>query len=305
MIEKTTQETYLKNARSLEVAFRKRGEKRSAQSFFDEIMKRSVKLRASSLRMYKRSAIYRLESIGDINEADKLRALLDDADITPIKKRRLVRRVPDDLVESILTVLDNRTTRIARKTRGLLLAMITTGLRPSEWENATLNGNMLTVKNAKFKTDLRANGEYRKLELLPTVTDQERDAIKRTIDLLHTARYKSQRPNISVEFKSALGEAIEKTKTTKWFYRLRIYDFRHQFSAEAKSAWGVGEGKVAAAMGHAVEDTAVQHYGRSKYGSGRTKVIPSSESIAKVRRLYEPMSKPPALSPRKPSGPAI
>lgn len=297
MIASSTKETYLKNARALEKSFRRRGLKRSAASFFDEIERRSGSLRSNTLRMYKRSAVYRLESIGDQQAADQLRAMFDDAELTTTKKRRLVRRVPDELVDALLSVLSNRPTIIAKKTHDLLLAMIVTGLRPTEWELATIEGNVLTVKNAKYKEGVRANGEYRELELLPSVTTDERAAIERCMALFSRSPYQSVRPNISVEFKSALGTAIEMAGLTKWFYRLRIYDFRHQFSADAKQEHGIGAGVVAAAMGHSVEDTAVSHYGKKKHGSGRSKVMPSKASIAKVRRLYKPDTPAPSPSP--------
>ena len=115
--------------------------------------------------------------------------------------------------------------------------------------------------------------------------------------------YKTVRPNLAVAFKAALGEAIRQLGESRWFLRLRIYDFRHQFSADAKHEWGIGTGMVAAAMGHSVEDTAVQHYGRLKHGKGGLKVRPSAESIAKVRRLYPVQGPtPPALTP--PTSPA-
>ncbi|MCX8502148.1 MAG: hypothetical protein ORO03_10735, partial [Alphaproteobacteria bacterium] len=111
------------------------------------------------------------------------------------------------------------------------------------------------------------------------------------------------RPNLAVAFKSALGEAIRQLGESKWFLRLRVYDFRHQFSADAKQEWGVGQGMVAAAMGHSVEDTAVEHYGRKKYGKGGLKVRPTATSISKVRRLYPVQGATPTQSPpAAPSG---
>lgn len=302
MVASKTRETYLKIARSLESSFRRRGLSRAPESYADEIERRSSKLRGSSLRMYKRSAIYRLESIGDLTGADRLRSLLQEREMETGKRKRLVRRVPDALAIALLEQLESRGTAISKRTRDLLLATMVTGLRPIEWSTASLSGNILTVQNAKFKENERANGPVRELELLSSVTTEERTAIERTIAAFKRSPYDSQRPNISVAFKEALGAAIRQSGVSKWFYRLRVYDFRHQFSADAKSSWGIGEGTVAAAMGHAVEDTAIQHYGRAKHGTGRSKVKPTTESIAKVRRLYttEPTKTP---TPTKPEGP--
>lgn len=297
MVSSTTRETYLKNARSLERSFRRRGLPRSPESYADEIERRSAKLHGSSLRMYKRSAVFRLESIGDQRGANRLRALLDALSLETGKRRRLVRRVPDALAAALLEQLGTRGTAIAGRTGDLLIATMVTGLRPIEWGSAALIGDILTVRNAKFKEGERANGAVRELELLDTVTPAERSAIERTIAAFRQSPYASQRPNVSVAFKEALGAAIRQSGVSKWFYRLRVYDFRHQFSADAKASWGVGEGMVAAAMGHAVEDTAIQHYGRAKHGSSRSKVQPSAASIAKVRRLYVPERSAPSQSP--------
>ena len=305
MVSPTTRETYLKNARSLERSFRRRGLSRSPESYADEIGRRSAKLHGSSLRMYKRSAVFRLESIGDQAGADRLRALLDELSLETGKRKRLVRRVPDALAACLLDQLGMRRTAIAKRTRDLLLATMVTGLRPIEWGSAVLIGDVLTVRNAKFKEGERANGAVRELELLESVTPAERSAIERTIAAFTKSPYASQRPNVSVAFKEALGAAIRQAGVSKWFYRLRVYDFRHQFSADAKASWGVGEGMVAAAMGHAVEETAIQHYGRAKHGSSRSKVQPSSSSIAKVRRLYAPERSRPSQPPvRQSNSPA-
>lgn len=306
MISEATRENYLKNARSLERSFRRRGLPRAPESYADEIERRSSSLRGSSLRMYKRSAIFRLESIGDHDGAARLRALLEESQMETGKKRRLVRRVPEDLAQALIYQLHIRNTAIAHRTRDLVIATMITGLRPSEWSAAELRGDLLVVRNAKFKEGLRANGETRELELLPSVEPSERQAIESCIEAFHRSPYTSQRPNIAVAFKEALSAAIRQTGQSKWFYRLRLYDFRHQFSADAKAEWGVGAGHVAAAMGHSVEDTAVQHYGRAKYGSGKSKVRPTSASVAKVRRLYAPKTEPKRPTPSQPkSGPSL
>lgn len=304
MISAATHETYLKNARALERSFRRRGLPRTPESYADEIEKRSAGLHGSSLRMYKRSAIYRLESIGDGAGAMRLRALLEASDMETGERRRLVRRVPDELASALVEQLTERGTKIAVRTRDLLVATMVTGLRPSEWSDAEVYDGVLVVANAKFKEGVRGNGEVRELELLSTISSAEMDAITACIATFRTSPYAKQRPNIAVAFKEALGPAIRAAGVSKWFYRLRIYDFRHQFAADAKSSWGVGEGLVAAAMGHSVEDTAVEHYGRAKHGSGKSKVKPTVSSVAKVRRLYERSTPPQPPRPLE-SGPAI
>lgn len=277
----------------------------TVQTYFDYLMEKSAELCTNTIRIYKRSVCYALESEGRDREADELRGMFDEVD-NPARGRKLklVRRVPHNIFERTLCNLRESKSKTWQQAADLLVATAITGLRPSEWANATLKGRLLTVPNAKH-SELRGNGEERELELLDTITVEERTAIENTMKLIRAKSYKTVRPNLAVAFKAALGEAIRQLGESRWFLRLRIYDFRHQFSADAKHEWGIGTGMVAAAMGHSVEDTAVQHYGRLKHGKGGLKVRPSAESIGKVRRLYPVQgSTPPALTPPHSPAPA-
>ena len=270
----------------------------TVQTYFDYLMDKSAELCTNTIRIYKRSVCYALESQGRDREADELRGMFDEVD-NPARGRKLklVRRVPHNIFERTLSILRSSKSKTSQQAADLLVATAITGLRPSEWANAKLAGRLLSVPNAKH-SELRGNGEERELELLDTITVEERTAIENTLELIRAKGYKTVRPNLAVAFKTALGEAIRQLGESRWFLRLRLYDFRHQFSADAKHEWGIGTGMVAAAMGHSVEDTAVQHYGRRKHGKGGLKVRPSVESIAKVRRLYPVQgSAPPTLTP--------
>lgn len=272
----------------------------TVQTYFDYLMEKSAELCTSTIRIYKRSVCFALESEGRERDADELRGMFDQVD-NPARGRKLklVRRVPQRIFERTLRILRESKSKTSQQAADLLVATAITGLRPSEWANASLSGRLLTVPNAKH-SELRGNGEERELELLDTITVEERTAIENTMQLIRAKGYKTVRPNLAVVFKAALGEAIRQLGESRWFLRLRLYDFRHQFSADAKLEWGVGTGMVAAAMGHSVEDTAVQHYGRRKHGKGGLKVRPTVESIAKVRRLYPVQG---STSPVPSSGP--
>ena len=285
---------YTANGSSITAEVLKRYCSVSAQTYFEYLVEKSAELCTNTVRMYKRSVCIKLEHDGKEAEANQLLGLFDAID-NPARGRKLklVRRVPHKIFERTLSILRASKSKTSHHAADLLVATAITGLRPSEWENASLDGRTLTVQNAKH-SDLRGNGEERELELLDTITVEERAAIENTICLIRAKTYKSVRPNLAVAFKSALADAIKQLEESRWFMRLRLYDFRHQFSADAKLEWGIGTGMVAAAMGHSVEDTAVQHYGRRKYGSGGMKVRPSDASIAKVRRLYPVQDAPPA-----------
>ena len=268
----------------------------TVQTYFDYLMERSESLCSNTIRIYKRSVCYALESTGRAHEADELRGLFDEIDPPSRgRKLRLVRRVPTRIFERTLRLLRESRSKTSHQAADLLTATAITGLRPSEWEEAKIEGRVLVVQNAKH-SELRANGAQRELELLDTITEHERAAIERTLVLIRTKSYKTVRPNVAKAFKSALGEAIRQLGESRWFMRLRLYDFRHQFSADAKMEWGIGTGMVAAAMGHSVEDTAVEHYGKRRHGAGAMKVRPSEDSIAKVRRLY-PVQSPSSPTP--------
>lgn len=289
---------YTTNANRITAEVTERFGEATVQSYFDYLMEKSTELCTNTIRIYKRSICFALESDEREREADELRGMFDEVD-NPARGRKLklVRRVPHNIFERTLLILRGSKSKTSQQAADLLVATAITGLRPSEWANAKLEGRLLTVPNAKH-SELRGNGEERELELLDTITVEERTAIENTMKLIGAKGYKTVRPNVSVVFKAALGEAIRQLGESRWFLRLRLYDFRHQFSADAKHEWGIGTGMVAAAMGHSVEDTAVEHYGRRKHGKGGLKVRPSEESIAKVRRLYPVQGPtPPSLTP--------
>lgn len=271
------------------------------ESYFDYLMEKSTELCTSTIRIYKRSVCFGLEQAGCEAEAVELRDLFAEVD-NPARGRKLklVRRVPHSIFERTLRNLRESKSKTDNQAADLLMATAITGLRPSEWASATIDGRLLCVENAKH-SELRGNGKVRELELLDTLTEDERAAIERTMKLIRDKGYKTVRPNLSVAFKKALADAIRHLGESRWFLRLRLYDFRHQFSADAKHEWGIGTGMVAAAMGHSVEDTAVQHYGRKKHGKGGMKVRPTEGSIANVRRLYPVQEPTPPASPAPPS----
>lgn len=292
---------YTTNARRITQEVTDRYGSATPQSYFDYLMAKSAELCTNTIRIYKRSVCFSLESAGQADAAEELRGLFENVESPAAgRKLKLVRRVPHNIFERTLLILRESTTKVAHQSADLLVATAITGLRPSEWSNAAMERRTLVVRNAKH-SELRGNGEHRQLELLDTLTEDEWDAIQRTMNLIREKGYKTVRPNLAVAFKTALAEAIRQLGESRWFLRLRLYDFRHQFSADAKHEWGIGTGMVAAAMGHSVEDTAVQHYGRRKHGRGSLKVRPSIESVAKVRRLY-PVQEPTPQGPT-PQGP--
>ena len=73
-----------------------------------------------------------------------------------------------------------------------------------------------------------------------------------------------------------------------------MYSLRHQFAADAKACFSREE--VAALLGHGVDDTATNHYGRKTAAQGPIKVSPVASQVATVRRSrkaeFRPTRKP-------------
>lgn len=165
-----------------------------------------------------------------------------------------------------------------------ITANMIVGLRLTEWRYAHLNSIaekiLFTVRNGK-NSNGRANGEYRNLDLthlntgeLKLVTMQI-NAVKSHAkdDVSWNQYYQGVRKAIYRITRAALPN--KKKYPT-------LYTSRHQFAANAKSA-GMNKVEIAALMGHAVDETAGTHYGRSKHGRGVCLVKANAEEMATVR----------------------
>jgi hypothetical protein len=79
---------------------------------------------------------------------------------------------------------------------------------------------------------------------------------------------------------------------------ITLYSLRHQFSANAKAS-GFTRLEIAAMMGHAVDDTAVVHYGRKRSGFDLVRISPDPADVARVKAVYT--GRPAAPSPASPN----
>ena len=165
-----------------------------------------------------------------------------------------------------------------------MLANMLVGLRPCEWRYAHLDDSsgkfILVVQNAKISAD-RSNGALRHLDISGL----------RSIELkwikLHLNGIKKY--TVSNATWNSLYEGVRQT-IRRLMRRLMVtqrkypslYSTRHQFAANAKSA-GYSKVEVAALMGHAVDTTAGEHYGKKKHGSGGCKVKPDRVEVNSVR----------------------
>ena len=165
---------------------------------------------------------------------------------------------------------------------------ILTGLRPREWEGASLDeeGLVLRVRNAK-QTNGRANGTHRHLRL-HRMTPDEQNAIRQMVDLVAT----------SADFPllyARVRKIIWRTAKRCWPRRTQrpsLYSARHQWAANAKRIYS--KRVVAALAGHASVETAGIHYARRSRGESAHLPEPLEQDIAAVRK---PAKIPPFTPP--------
>lgn len=209
----------------------------------------------------------------------------------PTKKRPVLRHIEPDVLEAIVRALLARKTTRAARLADIMIAMVVTGLRPSEFASAKMDNGpvrMLVVANAKFRVETpdkpgRGNGPTRELIIDECASPQLVGAIVRALDWCQGREWTSLAPNANRLLRSTINGLVRRRVIgTRWL-KLRLYDCRHQFSANAKEHLDLLAGEVAAAMGHRSVVTAVSHYGRRKFArSAATMVRPSARSVAYV-----------------------
>jgi len=185
----------------------------------------------------------------------------------------------------VLSYLDQHVGKhkYARTLSTWLKASRITGMRPSEWEFASLttifSSPALVIQNAKA-TNGRANGDERTL-LLDMLTEEEIDIIQEMIGMVEGY-------SESISF-----SALQKTmceymnRATRACFGKRqkyptLYSNRHQFSADAKFS-GHSKAEVAALLGQASDETATSHYAHKRSGESSIKVSPLTSEVKTVR----------------------
>lgn len=186
--------------------------------------------------------------------------------------------------------------RYARTLRTWLKATRLVGLRPSEWEHASL-GQLagiptLTVRNAKA-TNGRGHGEDRSLDLGNLSADEMND-LTDMIDMLEGYQgdldFETLQLRVGDYMKYATRNCFGKRKQYP-----TLYSMRHQFSANAKLS-GSTKAEVAAMMGHGSDATAGVHYARKVSGDSAVKVAPIEAEVKRVRarsKTFTPRPKQP------------
>lgn len=197
------------------------------------------------------------------------------------------------------------------------------GLRPSEWEHASIrhaspdsDALVLIVRNAKT-TNGRGNGESRTL-LLDGLCSDDMAALHEMVQLvddIQTGRIlgldvrpaglaKSRKTGLPAyrrisypELHKLLRDYLRRLTREIWpptgrrRYWPTLYSLRHQVAADAKAS-GSSKAEVAALLGHGSDATAGLHYGRRRSGGkDALKVRPVAEEVATVRSKSRPYPK--------------
>ena len=244
-------------------------------------------------RQYKNSLIYFFETTDMFSESAVIDAIeyLKDTNskgtnrFTEKTSSLKLKKITLDDWEKLNSYLKSKNRKWHDELRVWLRSSIITGLRPVEWKNAEIikknDFYILKTKNAK-NTNGRAHGKERVL-ILKDVSNEDLITIKTHLNNIKTfvgmGEYEF--------FYSGCYIALYKACRKCWPRRKRhitLYSTRHQFSANAKSS-GFSKVEVAAMMGHAVDTTAGEHYGRKQAGNEELSVLPSVDDVSKVRQI--------------------
>lgn len=224
----------------------------------------------------------------DFGDASSSRALKRKYKTSRQKAKKVERA---DLLQ-IMEAARLRASQWAKPACIWLLANAIVGLRPAEWRTAKVeikDGNpFLVVQNAKFNEN-RGNGAARAINLALMGSGEANIVVAQ----LRIAGTYSKTDQDWDRYYSGCRKVLYKITRKIWPCRWSfptLYTGRHQFSANAKSA-GLTKEEIAALMGHSSLDTAGEHYGKTKWGSGELSVRPSQEDVERVNEREAVRSK--------------
>lgn len=290
-------------------------------AFVDWLLSLMPCLAPSSRRAYRASAVYFLQGRPDADEPiAALRAITADLaeggeedDRERQGGHRAVKHISADDFDRLTKHLEYRTrSGYAPVLLHWCWAGLLTGLRPAEWEGASLHEEdprRLIVQNAKA-TQGRAIGLTRTL-LLHELADAHMVHVAAMIDLAAQVASDANRPFADVQKEAAalMARVCRRLWPTRK-HQYSLYTFRHQFIAQAKAAYTPAE--VAALAGHATDETASRHYGRRRFAwtgdAAPPLPAPSPADLQAVRhrlQLYEDrMARTRGSAPSSPTVPA-
>lgn len=216
----------------------------------------------------------------DLLQTIKAKGLPLKSDRTSSQKKK---RLKGADLEKLLNKLRCYPEKIDSLVNLWIRAGLYSGLRPTEWENAFLEGNALKVKNAKHDL-LRGNGEYRHIIF---DTESHAEELQCIGEFLEALRSWQKKYDISFELLYAkCRKRLYYVTSHLWprsMLRPTLYSTRHQFAANMKKS-GLSKAEVAALMGHRSDETAGIHYARTKMGEVVAPPLSPDKEVATVLR---------------------
>lgn len=301
-----TEQRYRRRTRNLVAQCRKKlnipnNEELDYRRFVGWLITQKPNWSRDTWRQYKASVVFFLEKeTEDGNEiASEAMETLLPVDVTGcVKKTNKTsgakqKKVPAKDYRAIIKNIQDFGSPWAEDVERWIGASMLTGLRPIEWATATVetrnNIPALIVQNAKA-TNGRAHGPTRTI-LMDGLTDDER-----LIIAIHVQRANQWEQAGQYErFYHGCAATLSRATRRLWPKRTShatLYSMRHQFSANAKAS-GFTREEIAALMGHAVDTTATQHYGKKTAGYEMITVRPDPAEVARIRSVFKGRMQPP------------
>lgn len=260
------------------------------REFVSWLIQKKPELNHNSWRQYKSACMFFLEKTSKKEAAseaiDLLKCVYSNGTNKHTNKTSATKskKIKQEDFAKLIEYLETHNKKWHKELIYFLKASIITGLRPCEWKDARLETSasgetVLVVKNAK-NSNMRAFGETRTL-IFKNVSEEDLKNIK--LHLNNAKMFASF--NEYNMFYVACQTALRKANKGLWRRKSRhitLYSMRHQFSANAKASM-LKKNEVAALMGHAVDTTAAEHYGKKRHGkNGALKIAPSMSDVSKV-----------------------
>jgi integrase len=219
---------------------------------------------------------------------DNIGGAIMDRDLPARTSALKAKRIPLADLEKLETYLKFLArSSLARETVTWLRAGCLTGLRPSEWREAVLDGNWLIVKNAKT-TNGRGNGVERSLDL-SALSGGDLRVVERMAGLGGGWALQGEYDQRQTQCAAVLYAACLKIwPSPRRHYTL--YSARHQALANAKATMTRAE--VSALAGHKTERTAQSRYGRRTSAWNRSEMPGAASPAAENTATVKPWSNP-------------
>lgn len=302
-----TEQRYRKRTRNLVAQCRKKlnipnNEELDYRRFVGWLITQKPEWSRDTWRQYKASVMFFLEKESESGNDIALEAMetLLPVDVTGcVKKTKKTsgakqKKVPLKDYRAIIKNIQDFGSPWAEDVERWIGSSLLTGLRPVEWSTSRLNTiagvPALIVDNAKA-TNGRAHGPTRTI-LLDGLTEDERTMIAEHVQRANEWEQAQQYERFYHGCAATLARATRRLWPKRESHAT-LYSMRHQFSANAKAS-GFTREEIAALMGHAVDTTATEHYGKKTAGYDMIRVRPDPAEVARIRSVFKGRVAPPS-----------